>query len=132
MTGYLPATLVFFKRFLGPITLASAIDEAGRIKDCPAEFDSFRLEPDLMNGMAQTDFARRLDQTAEDTETLLSKLPSASPPPAAANGPGQPRPLFEPWQRQALAALSGGRKRRGVRPPARGLPPRGCCARMHP
>src|SRR6201995_3805218 len=74
MTGYLPATLVFFKRFLGPITLASAIDEAGRIKDCPAEFDSFRLEPDLMNGMPQTDFARRLDQTAEDTETLPSKL----------------------------------------------------------
>jgi len=45
MTGYLPATLAFFKRFLGRIASPSAIDEGGRINDCPAEFDSFDWSP---------------------------------------------------------------------------------------
>jgi hypothetical protein len=45
MIGYLPATLAFFKRFLDRFTLPSAIDAGGRIKDCPAKFDSFDWSP---------------------------------------------------------------------------------------
>ncbi len=47
------------------------IDEAVVINDCPAKFD---LELFLMTGNALTDFAARLDKTAEDTEALLSRL----------------------------------------------------------
>src|SRR6201999_1256608 len=68
-----------------------AIDEAGRIKECPAEFapefdaksdtkfdtksdTKFDLEPDWMTGIPTPDFAKRLDKTAEETEVLLGKL----------------------------------------------------------
>jgi hypothetical protein len=45
MTGYLPATLAFFKLFLRRLTSPSAIDEGGRIKDCPAKFAHFDWSP---------------------------------------------------------------------------------------
>jgi farnesyl diphosphate synthase len=51
--------------------LRLTIDEAVVINDCPAKFD---LELFLMTGTALTDFAARLDKTAEDTEALLAKL----------------------------------------------------------
>jgi hypothetical protein len=34
-----------FQAFFGRSVPAGAIDEAGRIKDCPAKFDAFDLEP---------------------------------------------------------------------------------------
>jgi hypothetical protein len=43
MTGYLRATLAFFKRFLGAVTSPGTIDEGCRIKDCPAEFAGFSI-----------------------------------------------------------------------------------------
>src|SRR6266850_762120 len=50
----------------------AGIDEASAINDCPARTD---LELFLMTtGIALSDFAKRLDQTAEDTEALLAKL----------------------------------------------------------
>src|SRR3977135_3251996 len=52
--------------------LARGIDEAGAMNDCPADFDP---EPLLMTtSTASADFAKRLDQTAENTEALLAKL----------------------------------------------------------
>src|SRR6201991_4869962 len=48
------------------------IDEAGAMTDGPPDFDP---EPLLMTtSTASIDFAKRLDQTAEDTEALLGRL----------------------------------------------------------
>src|SRR5437763_13558441 len=54
----------------------AAIDEACAITDCPGQTD---LELFLMTtATALSNFAKRLDRTAEDTEALLGKLPSDS------------------------------------------------------
>jgi farnesyl diphosphate synthase len=52
-------------------TPACGIDEARGINDCPAQLDWEQL---LMTTATARDFAKRLDQTAEDTEALLGKL----------------------------------------------------------
>ena len=59
-----------------------------------------------MNGMPQTDFARRLDQTAEDTETLLSKLLSDTVLP---DETARPKRLVEAIR---YSSLGGGKRLR--------------------
>src|SRR3984893_15975522 len=51
---------------------AAGIDEAPAINDCPGQLDWEQLL--MRTGPALTDFAKRLDQTAEDTEALLGRL----------------------------------------------------------
>src|SRR5258706_15161695 len=62
------------RRFCSP----GGIDEGRVINDCPPPIDPkpFLLfsEPLLMTTGTAADFAKRLDQTAEDTEALLAKL----------------------------------------------------------
>src|SRR6267142_4750843 len=50
----------------------AGIDEAGAITDCPGETRSGAVL--MTTGIALSNFAKRLDQTAEDTEALLAKL----------------------------------------------------------
>jgi farnesyl diphosphate synthase len=50
---------------------AGGIDEAGAMDDGPGKF---ALEHLMTTGTSTTDFARRLDRTAEDTEALLGRL----------------------------------------------------------
>ena len=51
---------------------ADGIDEAGAINDCPGRTRSGAVLDDDRH--CTTDFAKRLDQTAEDTEALLARL----------------------------------------------------------
>jgi farnesyl diphosphate synthase len=63
--------LAVFPALLRRFRPAAGIDEAGAINDCPPpEFD---LEQFLMT-TGTAEFAKRLDQTADDTEALLAKL----------------------------------------------------------
>jgi farnesyl diphosphate synthase len=73
--SYLPEGSRLFQVLFVACKLCLTIDEAASINDCPAEFDfEFDLEPFLMTGTALSDFAARLDKTAEDTEALLARL----------------------------------------------------------
>ena len=89
--------------FSSAFKAACTIDEALVINDCPAEFD---LEPYLMTGTAPSDFAKRLDKTAEDIETLLSKLLSDSTLPEEIV---RPRRLVEAMR---YSSLGGGKRLR--------------------
>src|SRR5580704_9299267 len=51
---------------------ATGIDEAPAINDCPGQLDWEQLL--MTTGTVDSDFAKRLDQTAEDTEALLGRL----------------------------------------------------------
>src|SRR6202161_2284508 len=51
---------------------ATGIDEALAINDCPGQLDWEQLL--MTTGTVHFDFAKRLDQTAEDTEALLGRL----------------------------------------------------------
>ena len=110
---------------------AGGIDEAGVINDCPAEID---LELFLMT-TATADFAKRLDQTADDTEALLAKLLSDALLPDEI---ARPKRLMDAMR---YSSLGGGKRLRpflvvessavfGV--PPRGRAARRSCARMHP
>src|SRR2546423_1496421 len=89
----------------------AAIDEACGITDCPGQTD---LELFLMTtATALSDFAERLDRTAEDTEALLGKLLSDSTLPDAI---ARPRRLMDAMR---YSSLGGGDRRHGRRPDAR-------------
>jgi farnesyl diphosphate synthase len=62
------------------------------------------VEPDLMTGMAQQDFAARLDKTAEDTESLLSKLLSEA---VLSDETARPKRLVDAMR---YSSLGGGKR----------------------
>jgi farnesyl diphosphate synthase len=80
----------------------AAIDEAGAINDCPPEID---LEPFLMTTVT-AEFAKRLDQTADDTEALLAKLLADAP---LADEIVRPKRLIEAMR---YSSLGGGKRLR--------------------
>ena len=88
-----------------------------------------------MTTATATDFAKRLDQTADDTEALLAKLLSDTLLPDEI---ARPKRLMDAMRYSSLgggkaaAAVSGGRKFRRVRRSARGGPAGRRGAGMHP
>jgi farnesyl diphosphate synthase len=90
-----------FQRICGVL---GGIDEGGAITDCPGEPD---LELFLMTtGTALSDFAKRLDRTAEDTEALLGKLLSDTLLPDEI---ARPKRLMEAMR---YSSLGGGKRLR--------------------
>ena len=75
-----------------------------------------------MTGTTPSDFAKRLDKTADDTEALLAKL----------LGDDVLSDEIAPPKRQAPAPVPRGRERSRVRRAARSGAARGRRARMHP
>jgi farnesyl diphosphate synthase len=81
-----------------------AIDEAGVINDCPA--NSIRSCFYMTTGTELSDFTKRLDQTAEDTEALLGKLLSDTLLPDEI---ARPKRLMEAMR---YSSLGGGKRLR--------------------
>jgi farnesyl diphosphate synthase len=84
--------------------LPAGIDEGCAITDCPGQPD---LELFLMTtGTALSDFAKRLDRTAEDTEALLGKLLADT---VLADEIARPKRLMEAMR---YSSLGGGKRLR--------------------
>src|SRR4051794_27254315 len=87
-----------------PVATMAGIDEAPAIKDGPARTD---LELFLMTtGTALSDFTKRLDQTAEDTEALLARLLSD---PLLPDEIARPKRLMDAMR---YSSLNGGKRLR--------------------